>query len=161
MAFYAFADACRAVARPLLTAGPPAMQQSIDIFWLPGPQQQTRSSGVRRPDGTDRRTDGRSTVAQTLIRILCGQCPPQKKIEGTHFGASAPGAKNPSYAPGCCCCCCCCSYSWVVACALNCCISLQTRRSVEVMSLAQCLSQQRNTWQANRSPSGPGDTYAK
>ena len=34
---------------------PPAVQQSIDISW----PQQTRNSGVRRPDGTDRRTDAR------------------------------------------------------------------------------------------------------
>jgi len=26
-----------AVAQLLLTAGPPAMQQSIDVYWLPGP----------------------------------------------------------------------------------------------------------------------------
>jgi len=67
VALPAFAAARRAAARLLLTAGPPAVQQSIDISWLPGPQQQTRSSGVRRPDGTDRqtygRTDGRPTVA--------------------------------------------------------------------------------------------------
>ena len=33
--------------------GPVAVHQSIDISWSPGPQQQTRSSGVRRPDETD------------------------------------------------------------------------------------------------------------
>jgi len=32
----------------------PAVQQSIDIPWLPGSQQQTRSSGVLQPGGTDR-----------------------------------------------------------------------------------------------------------
>jgi len=32
----------------------PAVQQSIDISWPPGPQQQTR-----RNDGTDRQTDAR------------------------------------------------------------------------------------------------------
>ena len=38
----------------------PVVQQSIDIFRPPGPQQQTDSSGVRRPDGADRqRTDRR------------------------------------------------------------------------------------------------------
>jgi len=41
------------------------MQQSIDTAWPPGPQQQTRHGGVRRPnnatDGqTDRQTDGRT-----------------------------------------------------------------------------------------------------
>jgi len=63
----AFAAVRRAAARLLLTAGPPAVQQSIDISWPPGPQQQTSSSGMRRPDETDgqthRRTDGRPTVA--------------------------------------------------------------------------------------------------
>jgi len=34
------------------------MQQSIDISWLPGPQQQIRRSSVRQMnDGTDRQTD--------------------------------------------------------------------------------------------------------
>ena len=38
----------------------PAVQQSIDISCVPGPVQQTRRSGVRRPnDETDRRTDTR------------------------------------------------------------------------------------------------------
>jgi len=51
----------RAAARVLLTAGPPAVQQSIDIFCLPGPQQQTCRSGVQRPNvGTDGQTDGRT-----------------------------------------------------------------------------------------------------
>jgi len=47
----------------------------------PDPQQQTRSSSVRRPDGTDAdgqidgRTDGRPTDAyKTLPRILYRQC---------------------------------------------------------------------------------------
>ena len=59
---------------------PPLLQQSIDISCPPGPQQQTCSSGVRRPDWTDGRTDrhrqtnGGPIVAQTLLRILCGQC---------------------------------------------------------------------------------------
>ena len=39
---------------------PPLLQQSIDISCSPGPQQQTYSSGVRRPSGTDRQTDGRT-----------------------------------------------------------------------------------------------------
>jgi len=47
-----------AAAQLLLTTGQPAVQQTIDIPWLPGPQQQTRISGVRRPAGqTDGRTD--------------------------------------------------------------------------------------------------------
>ena len=36
------------------------VQQSIDIAWRPGPQQQTRCSGVQWPDGTDRQTDGQT-----------------------------------------------------------------------------------------------------
>jgi len=39
--------AARLAAAMLLTAGPPVVQQSIDISWPPRPQQQTRS--VRRP----------------------------------------------------------------------------------------------------------------
>ena len=42
-----------AAARLLLTAGPPAVQQSIEISWPPGPRQQTDCNGVRRPGGTD------------------------------------------------------------------------------------------------------------
>ena len=59
---------------------PPLLQQSIDISCPPGPQQQTCSSGVPRPDWTDERADrhrqrnGGPIVAQTLLRILCGQC---------------------------------------------------------------------------------------
>ena len=67
----------RAAARLLLTAGPPVVQQSLDISWLAaGPTAANpRNSGVRRPDGrngqtdgqadgqTDRRTDGRPTDA--------------------------------------------------------------------------------------------------
>jgi len=39
----------------------PAVQQSIDISWPPGPQQQTRHSGVQQlTDGmADRQTDAR------------------------------------------------------------------------------------------------------
>jgi len=47
----------RAAAKLLLTAGTPSVQQSIDISWPPGPQQQTRRRGVQRPDKTDRQTD--------------------------------------------------------------------------------------------------------
>jgi len=61
VALPAFASARRATAPLLLTAGPPAVQQSIDrISWLPGPQRQNRRSGVRWPVGrTDRRTNAR------------------------------------------------------------------------------------------------------
>jgi len=47
---------------------------SIDISCLRGAQQQTRRTPkLLSNDGTDRRTDGRLTVAQILLRILCGQ----------------------------------------------------------------------------------------
>jgi len=36
-----------------------AVQQTIDISWPPGTQQQTHTSGVRL-DGTDGQTDGRT-----------------------------------------------------------------------------------------------------
>jgi len=58
----AFATARRAAARLLLTAGPPAVQQSIDISWSRAhsskPQQQRAAAGWDRR--TDRRTDGRT-----------------------------------------------------------------------------------------------------
>jgi len=45
-------------------AGRPAVQQSIDISCAPGAQQQThRTPLLRSTNGTDRRTDGRSTVS--------------------------------------------------------------------------------------------------
>jgi len=57
----AFGSARRAAAPLLLIAGPPAVQQSIDISCSPGLQQQTRRSDVRRPnDGTDRQTGGQT-----------------------------------------------------------------------------------------------------
>jgi len=52
------------VALPAFVRCMPAVQQSIDISYPPSPQQQTCSSGVRRPDGTDRQTD-RQTDGQT------------------------------------------------------------------------------------------------
>jgi len=54
----AFAAARRIAARLLLSA----VQQSIDISCLPDLQQQIRSNGVRRANGTDRQTDGYRTV---------------------------------------------------------------------------------------------------
>jgi len=58
----AFAAERRAAAPLLLSAGTPAMQQSIDMSCpSQGAQQQTGSRGVRWSDGTDRqdrRTDG-------------------------------------------------------------------------------------------------------
>jgi len=58
VALPAFAAARRAAAAP-------GVQQSIDISYPPGPQQQTRSNKVRRPDGTDRQTDGRRPNSHT------------------------------------------------------------------------------------------------
>jgi len=47
------------------------VQQSTDISCLPGPQQQTRRSGVRRPrDGTDRQTDGRQPRGLLPVSLL-------------------------------------------------------------------------------------------
>jgi len=61
----AFAAARRAAARLLLAASLPAVQQSIDIFWPPGPRQQTqqRRSAIGWDRQTDGQTDGRPTVA--------------------------------------------------------------------------------------------------
>jgi len=67
VALPAFAAARRAAAAP-------AEQQSIDISYPPGAQQQTRRTLQQRANETDRRTDGHRTVTQTLLRILCGQC---------------------------------------------------------------------------------------
>ena len=65
VALPAFAAARRAAAPLLLTAGPPAVQQSIDVTWLSGPQQQTRTSGVRRRmEQTGRRGDDHGTDAR-------------------------------------------------------------------------------------------------
>jgi len=61
VAVSAFAAARRAAARMLLTADRAVIDRSSGR-WV-HMQQQTRSSGVRRPDGTDghdRRTDGRT-----------------------------------------------------------------------------------------------------
>jgi len=60
---------------------PPALayQLSVDISCPHGAQQQTRRMPppLLSTDGTDRltdgRTDGQSAVAQTLLRMLCGQ----------------------------------------------------------------------------------------
>ena len=38
-------------------AAAPAVQHTIDIFYPPGPQQQTRRTLLQRANGTDRRTD--------------------------------------------------------------------------------------------------------
>jgi len=65
VALPAFATARRAAARLLLTAGPPAVQQSIDISWSRAhsskPQQQHAAAGWDRQTDrqTDRRTDTR------------------------------------------------------------------------------------------------------
>jgi len=44
-------------------AATPAVQQSIDISYPPGPQQQTRRTLLQRANGTDRQTDGHRTVS--------------------------------------------------------------------------------------------------
>jgi len=56
VALPAFAAARRVAARLLLTAGPPAVQQSIDISWQPGPTA-TNPRQRRAATGWDRRTD--------------------------------------------------------------------------------------------------------
>ena len=72
MAVSAFAAARRAAAQMLLTADRAVIDRSPDR-WV-HMQQQTRSSGVRRPDGTDGhdgRTDGRPTMPtmrETVVR---------------------------------------------------------------------------------------------
>ena len=69
----------RAAARLLLTAGPPVVQQSLDICWLPGPQQQipaTAACGGRMEETdkrTDRRTD-RQTDGRTDARQMHRSC---------------------------------------------------------------------------------------
>ena len=63
---------CTACIRPLLTASPPTVKQSIDISCLVGSQQHTCSSG--RWDRQMVQTDGRPTLAQTLLCILWRHC---------------------------------------------------------------------------------------
>jgi len=53
LALPTFAAVCHAVAWLLLTTHLSAMQQSINISWLLGPQQQTCSSSIWQLDGTD------------------------------------------------------------------------------------------------------------
>jgi len=60
VALPAFAAARRAAAH---AAAAPAVQQSIDISYLLGPQQQTRRTLLQRANETDRQTDGHRTVA--------------------------------------------------------------------------------------------------
>ena len=58
-------------------AAAPAVQQSIDISYPPGPQQQTRRTLLQRANGTDRRTDivplRRPCSAYYATNILCKQ----------------------------------------------------------------------------------------
>ena len=66
VALSAFAAARRAaLVRLLLTTGPLAMHGAA-VDQQPGPQQQTRSSDVRRPEGTDGQTDGRTDGRPTF-----------------------------------------------------------------------------------------------
>ena len=61
---------CSAVA-----AGRRRPPPSIDISRLHGARQKiSRKQLMLSIDGTDRRKDRLSTVSQTLLRILCGQC---------------------------------------------------------------------------------------
>ena len=70
MTLLAFAAEHRAAAQLLLGAGCAA----INRYLLPaGRQQQTHHSGERMMGGTDRQTEGRSTVSYTLLCILCKQ----------------------------------------------------------------------------------------
>jgi len=72
-----FAAVCHAAVQCqlLLTVRLMAMQQSIDIFWPPGPQQQTGGSNVRRPDGTDTQTHAQqkdpAPNATQAVPIIC------------------------------------------------------------------------------------------
>ena len=54
----------------------------------PGPQQQTCSSGVRRPDGTDRQTDGRTDARQ--LHRLCSTYYAGSVNNGPLYPASLP-----------------------------------------------------------------------
>jgi len=73
--------ASAAARRPLArAAAAPAVQQSIDIHYPPGTQQQTRRTLLQRANGTDRRTDGHRTVTWTLLRILRGQSSANKAL---------------------------------------------------------------------------------
>ena len=66
----AYAAARRAAAQLLLTAAPPAVKQSIGIFWPPGSRQQTRSG--RRMGETDRQKDTRHPAYYAgSARIQC------------------------------------------------------------------------------------------
>jgi len=70
VALPAYAAARRAAAPLLLTAAPPAVKQSIGIFWPPGSRQQTRSG--RRMGETDRQKDTRHPAYYAgSARILC------------------------------------------------------------------------------------------
>jgi len=72
VALPAFAAARRAAAPYRCTT--PAVQQSIDIVYPPGPQQQTRRTLLqRRANEWDRQTDGR-TPCRIIIYVPCGQC---------------------------------------------------------------------------------------
>jgi len=70
-----------AAARLLLTAGPPVVQQSTDISYTLRSQQQTRRCG-----GRTGHTDGRPTVTQTLLCILCGQWQKEEMFAAIKMG---------------------------------------------------------------------------
>jgi len=68
----------RAVLRPR-TAAPPTVQQSIDIHYPPGPQQQTQRTLLQRANGTDRETDSvplqRPCSAWAYYADCANKCP--------------------------------------------------------------------------------------
>jgi len=67
----AFAAERRAAARLLLDAGPPAVQQSIDISWQPGPQQQTSATANReRKCAANYNKQHNKFIFQTAVSIL-------------------------------------------------------------------------------------------
>jgi len=61
---------------PCCGEAPLDVRQSVNISWLPGPQQQTCYSGTRRVNGTDGRTDARQLhrPCYTLFRNCCSRC---------------------------------------------------------------------------------------
>ena len=77
----------RAVAAPLLLGA--GLQQSIDISFPPGPQQQTRRSDMQRSiGGTERQTDGQ-TDGRTMYRYID---PAPHTMRATPIGHHGKGA---------------------------------------------------------------------
>jgi len=77
VALPAFAAARRAAAWLQLTAGRAAIDRYLLAAGPTAANPQLQRAAVRWDRQTDRRTDGRPTVAYTLLRVystLCGQC---------------------------------------------------------------------------------------